>query len=257
MTELKEIEIEGILRQINFESDFIQVLSLSPNKKDFEFPLNTGPINFSVLRSDGLLSNRWGVRTNNKGDGYVYCRDNLNAEKISLHASGRQHISIRSESAKRIGAESRFGNVWSEPEFEQTAIATFSLLFPPWGVGIRPNSVRAKRDEFLIVGHREKLVVVSFFIVDSDKKMQSSSPHFVLGQLPLRPGKTLYVIVLKEQQINLIDRIRDVFPHVSQSFYEMQAVESDYTLCVQGYRGPNSTYIVTVPVHYTPPSAVP
>ena len=257
MTELKEIEIEGIFRQIHFESDFMQVLSLSPNKKEFEFPLKTGPINFSVLRSDGLLSNRWGVTRNNKGDAYVYCRDNPNAEKISLHVSRRQHISIRSETAKRIGAEGRFGNVWSEPEFEGTAIATFSLVFPPWGVGIRPNSLGVKRDEFLIVGHREKLVVVSFFIVDSDKKMQGSSPHFVLGQLPLRPGKTLYIIALKEQQNNLKDRIRGIFPHVSHSFYEMQAAESDYTLCVQGYRGPNSAYIVTVPVHYTPPSDVP
>ena len=240
--------------QLSFETDSMQVISLSHSENDFVFPLTRAPINFSVLRSDGLLSNCWGVITNKKGDAYVYCRDVPDAEKVSLHASGRQHISIASETAKRVGVDSRFGPVWIEPEFEQEAIATFSLLFPPWGVGISPKPTNSTKDELIIVGHREKIVVVSFFVVDSTKKMQSRMPYFVLGQLPLQPERTLHIIAWKEDQNNLMDRIRDIFPHVSLNFSELKLREDDYTLCVQGYRRSNSAYMVRVPVHYTPQS---
>ena len=232
----------------------MQVLSLTRSKRNVTFPLTRGTINFSVLRRDGKLSNRWGVKTSKYGDAYVYCRDVPDAEKVSLHTSGRQHISMPSKKAATIGAHSRFGNVWIEPEFEREAIATFSLIFPPWGVGMRFEHTKRAKDEFLIVGHREKLVVVNFFVVDSNRKMQGHLPHFVLGQLPLRPGKTLHVIAWKEPQNDLMDRIQKVFPRISPTFSELKLGEDDYTLNLQGYRGPNSTYMVSVPVHYTPPS---
>ena len=160
--------------QICFESDSMQVLSMShKGRDDSEFPVTQGPINLSVLKSDGLLSHRWGVKTNHKGDAYVYCRDVPRAEKVSLHASGRQHISFTSQTSAHLGADCRFGNVWKEPDFESDAIATFSLVFPPWSAGLRPEERRTlTKDELVIVGHREKLVVVSFFIVDSAKKMR-------------------------------------------------------------------------------------
>ena len=157
------------------------------------------PINFSVLSSDGRQSNRWGVKVNKKGDAYVYCRDTPNAEKVSLHASGRQHISISAERAVQVGSGTRFGNVWREPEFDSEAIPTFSLVFPPWGVGVRPEARSVTKDELMIVGHKEMTVVVAFFVVDSGRRMQGHIPHFVLGSIPLRPGKTLHVIAWKEQ----------------------------------------------------------
>ena len=207
-----------------------------------------------MLRSDGKLSNRWGVKTSKHGDGYVYCRDVPDLEKVSLHTSGRQHISMPSQKAANIDADRRFGNVWIEPEFEREAIATFSLIFPPWGVGMRFEHTKRTKDEVLIVGHKEKLVVVNFFVVDSNKKMQGHLPHFVLGQLPLRPEKTLHVIAWKEPQNDLMDRIQKVFPQISPTFSELKLGEDDYTLNLQGYRGPNSAYMVSVPVRYTPPS---
>lgn len=241
--------------QIHFESDLMQVLSLSHRSNRVEFPLTQGPINFSVFRSDALLSNRWGVRTNKKGDAYVYRRDAPRAEKVSLHRSGRQHIAITSQTAARVGADSRFGPIWTEPEFEGKAIATFSLLFPPWGVGMSPEPTMQTKDELWIVGHREKIVVVSFFVVDSVKEMRGQLPHFVLGRLRLRPGRTLHVIAWKEPQKDLMNQIRNVLPQVSRSLPEPPSLgEKGYTLCVQGYRGSNSAYMVTVPVHYTPRS---
>ena len=241
------------LGQICFGSDSIQVLSISRNNSVLELPLNKAPINFSVLRSDGLSSNLWGVRTSRNGDAYVYCRDVPDAEKVSLHASGRQHISVTSKVAERRGSDSRFGPVWEEPEFEREAIATFRLIFPPWGVGVRYEPKELTKDELLIVGHSEKLVVVNFFIVDSTKRMECRLPYFVLGQVPLRPGKTLYIIAWKEPQKDLAERIRSVFPHISQTFSERELGEDDYTMCFQGHRGPNSAFMITVPVHYTPP----
>ena len=240
--------------QLDFETDSIQVLSLSYRDEDVVFPLTRARINFSVWRSDGVFSHRWGVKTNNKGDAYVYRRDNPNAEKVSLHASGRQHISMSSETAKRVGGESRFGPVWSEPAFEQGAIASFSLLFPAVGGGKSPEPSRRARDELIIVGHREKMVVVSFFIMDSTKNLRGRMPHFALGQLPLRPGKTLHVITWKEDQSNTMDRIREVFPEISAKVSEMSPGEGDIDLCLMGYLGSNSGFMVNVPVHYRPPS---
>ena len=187
----------------------------------------------------------------------MYCRDNPEAEKVSLHALGRQHISVRREVAKRLGLGTRFGNVWFEPEFEPEAIATFSLLFPPWSVGLELADIpkQGKKDELFIVGHREKVVVVAFFIVDADRNIQGRVPHIVLGRLPLREGKTLYLIAWKEPQRDLMDRVRRVFPQASWKCSELGLDDGEYAMCVQGYRQPNSAYMVVVPVHYTSPES--
>ena len=246
--------IREALGQISFESDSVQVLSLSHEKKDFEFPLTGSPINFAVLKSDELLSNRWGVQVNKKGDAYVYCRDTPAAEKVSLHASGRQHISIPAETAAQVGSGTRFGNIWKEPEFDSEAIPTFSLVFPPWSAGVRPDFRTVTKDELVIVGHNDMTVVVAFFIVDSGKTMRIHIPHFVLGEIPMRPGKTLHVIAWKEPENGLKERVRNVFPGISEMAAQRKIGEGEYSIRLQGYRGRNSAYMVTVPVQYTPRS---
>ena len=240
--------------RICFETDPMQIISLSRSKGEIDLPLTQAPINFSVLRSDGLSSYRWGVNTSKNGDAYVYCRDVRSAEKITFHASGKQHISITPDTAVRTGKDNRFMNEWTEPEFEQEAIATFSLIFPPWGVGRRYEPEKLTKDELLIIGHKEKLVVVYFFIVDSAKKMQGRLPHIVLGELQLRPGNTLHIIAWKEPENNLMDRIQSTIPQVSPDLSKQEFEEGDYTLNLHGYRGLNSAYMLSVPVHYTPPA---
>lgn len=240
--------------QICFESDAMKILSIvGSNERHFNFPLRQGPINFSILRSDGRFSNRWGVKTEVKGDVYIYCRDVPDSEKISLHASGRQHISITSETATRVDLDNRFGPVWSEPKFAQTVIATFSFLFPPWGVGIPWESSKYKKRSSVVVGHKEKTVVVAFFIVESSVNLNVNFPHVVIGQIPLSTGKTVHVIAWKEPQEDLKDLVQKVFPHVSQSFFESATSEDDYTLNLFGFRESNSAFMVSVPVHYKPP----
>ena len=72
----------------------------------------------------------------------VYNRDVPNAEKVSLHASGDQHIAISDQTAVRVIAVTRFGPRWTEPVFDFGVVPTFSILFPPWGsrTGIRKTS---------------------------------------------------------------------------------------------------------------------
>ena len=249
MVNLKDFD----LSQIRYDTDTMQVVSMSRGKTQMELPLTRGPVNFSVARIDGTFSNRWGVYVGGNGDAYVYCRDNPQAEKASLHVSGRQHISIRNEVPEQAGLVTRFGNIWSEPKFEDEAVPTFSLLFPPWGVGIDAAEIitRFKKDELLIVGHKEKLVVVAFFIVDSGRNMQGLVSHIVLGRLPIQEGKTLHVIAWKEAQGGLMDKIRSIFPQVSQRLEMLRVDDGDLSINVQGYRRPNSAYMVAVPVYYT------
>ena len=129
------------LSGLRFDSDEMQVLSLSRQENGLTLPFARGPINFTVIRSDAKFSNRWGVLVGRKGDAYIYCRDNPSAEEVSLHASGQQHISIRSDVAKSVGADSRFGIRWDEPEFDSEAVATFTLVFPPWGRGVGARGI--------------------------------------------------------------------------------------------------------------------
>lgn len=238
------------LSRASFDSEEMQVASLTRTKKEVIFPLTRGPINFSVLRSDGKVSHRWGVSVGKKGDAYIYCRDVKGAEKVSLHASGRQHISLPGQTAGGTGANSRFMNVWEEPKFTDEAIATFSLLFPPWGSYERFDPGRLTKDEVMIVGHQQKVVVVCFYMVDAGVDMKSEQPHFRLGELPMRPRKVLHVIALKEPQGDLLERVRTYFPQVTSFFAEDAVGEGNYRLHLQGYRAANSAFMLAFPVHY-------
>ena len=237
-------EILAVLGEVSFQDDQMQVLSLSRDGSKIDFPLTAGPINFSVL-SNGGLSVRWGVRVKPKGDAYIYNRDVPNAEKVSLHASGSQHIAIPDDTAVRVGAGSRFGPRWTEPVFDLGAGPTFSILFPPWGItDKRPENLARKKDELLIVGHVEKIVVVGFFIIDSGRTLRVDAPHFTLGRLALRPGKILHVVAWKEPENNLKTLLRDSLAQVPSSLSESE----DLVMNFQGFRAPDSAFMVAVPV---------
>ena len=70
-------------------------------RNGLELPLRTYPIRFAVKRRGGFTSNSWGVRVERKGDAYIYCRDSMKDQKVSLHASGKQHISFNENAASR------------------------------------------------------------------------------------------------------------------------------------------------------------
>ena len=249
LTKLKVFDFS----QIEFDADPIQVLSLSHGGERMDLPLRRPPVDLSVLRSDGLFSNRWGANVNKKGDAYIYCRDNPDREKISLHVSGRQHISLSNRVRGGQAPQERVGPVWEEPDIAAGAIATFSLIFPPWGLGIERKARNRHKDELLIIGHPEKFIVVRFFVANPGKNLKGSMPHMLIGKLPLREGKELQVIACKEPDNGLMDRIKaSAFPEISSTFHQRNMQHDDYILNLAGFDAPNSAFMLSVPVKYTP-----
>lgn len=245
-----------ILPQVRFESDDMQVLSLSGHDNRLDLPMTKGPVNFTVLRNGFKFSNRWGTAIKEKGDAYVYSRDNPQAEKVSLHASGHRHISIKEELKRQYDLESRFSLKWKDPEFDGDAIATFTLMIPPWGTNIERDCFfrKFRSNELLIVGHEEKFVMVGYFIADTRQQIRGRMSHVVIGKLPMSDRRVLHIIAWKESQDSLIEQIQGTFPHVLSDFDEQKIAPGDYTIRFQGYRSENSAYMVDVPVRYTAPT---
>ena len=73
---------------------------------------------------------------------------------------------------------------------------------------MRPKRLAKGNGELLIVGHLTKIVIAGFFITDPETKLQLNTPHFVLGKLPLRPGKVLNIVVWKEPDNGLKTMLR-------------------------------------------------
>ena len=171
--------------------------------RDLILPCRQSPIRFAIQQRNGLTSNAWGLRVENTGDAYIYCRDSLKGQHISLHKSGKQHISFDESLSSKMNMPSRFMNQWQEPHYEKEAVATLKLLFPSdWSVGLseeqraKAKSVWAETD-ILINGHNELMTVVSFVIVDDGvtiRKKEGAYPISLIGDLPLRTGKRLLVI---------------------------------------------------------------
>ncbi len=246
-----------ILKKGETKSDEEMLLWMRNN---LALPKRTSPLNFAVQKRSGLTSNAWGVRVENTGDAYIYCRDNMKGQKVSLHASGKQHISFDENvlgMAKPRGG--RFMNQWWEPQHKSDATATFRLVFPSWGIGLDVDQRGASRsrwdrNQILIEGHAQLLTVVSFVIIDDDKtlrKKQDSPPSAPIGVIPLRPGKTLYVVAGWEPEGNLRTKIEETLKTIPAT----QAVpeelrENVLSLCLTGYSSKNSAYMVVVPVQW-------
>ena len=242
------------VNQIRFEPEATSVLSASVSAKYVELPLTRSPINFAVLWRNGKASSRWGVRTSKKGDVYVVCRDVTDSQgpKASLHADGWRFTSVHPKHTSDTGRQ--FFQKWKRPELDGEAIATLSVLFPPWaGEDIDLAKVEKRKDELFVLGHHDRIVVVGFFLVHSTIDLQPNIPHIVLAELSLMTGETLYVIAWKEPLADdLQERVRRHFPQVAAVLQQADRSESSFTLCLHGYRRPNSAYMMPISVHYQP-----
>ena len=240
-------EITALMRQISFENDLMQVLALDRPGPRTEFPLTDDPINFAVLHQDGL-SHRWGVTVNPKGDVYIYNRDIKHGEKVSLHARGRQHVTMPPTTSNQVRVDDRFGPVWTEPRIDQDGIvATFSIVVPPWGYKNSQPRLRRRKNEALIIGHRGKLTVIGFFITSAETNLEIAVPHFQLGKLTLGTGKVLQVVTWREEQGNLRESLLDGLRRIPCPLPRVD----DLWVNFQGFRQPNSAYMVAVPVSVT------
>ena len=245
----------------DFSSLTMQVVSAS-KEEDLELPIEHSPVNFAILMEDGTVSNTWGIKVEDTGDAYIYCRDNLRGQKISLHRSGKQHIAFDSSITKLPHfAGDRYLSKWDEPKFEDQAVASVCLLFPTWGVRLGVEQVRHfhakwRKNELFIVGHREHMTVVSFYVVDERTTMRyrGSNPYISLCRLSLNPGKILHAFAWKEPEGDLPALIEErAFGHAASTFASQNAEEGSYCMSVGGERG-KTHYLVTFPVSYTPPN---
>jgi hypothetical protein len=254
--------IDSISARANFESKLVQVVSTT-SERNLVLPLERAPIRFAVLMQSGRVSNTWKIEVNRLGDTYIFCRDNLQGQKVSLHCSGKQHIAFDPSIGQLPNSpKSRFMNQWQEPEFEDHAIPTFALLFPRWGVGLGRTGISTseelwKKNELYVIGHKTEMTVVTFYIVDSNRNMVHHGPKSViqLCKLPLRPGKTLHVFAERQAEGNLLELMRDtVFPHAGAVFAEGGAESGSYCMCATGVLGNGKTnYMVTFSVDYKAP----
>ena len=228
-------------------------------RNEMDFPKRKSPINFAVQMKNGLTSNAWGVRVKDTGDAYIYCRNNMRGQKVSLHASGEQHISFdKNAPGMERFTGSRFMNQWQEPEYEREAIATFRLLFPPWGIGLNAEQrdtsrSRWDKNHILVEGHDELLTVVSFVIIDDDKtlrKQEGSAPMSLLGVLQLRQGKKLCVVAGWQPQGNLRTIVEGAVKKIripAEQVVPEDFTGKDFSLCLTGYSSTNSAYMLAIP----------
>ena len=243
----------------DFSSHTMQVVSAS-KEEDLELPIEHSPVNFAILMEDGTVSNTWGINVEDTGDAYIYCRDNLRGQKISLHRSGKQHIAFDS-SITRLPhfAGDRYLSKWDEPKFEDQAIASVCLLFPTWGVRLGVEEVRHshakwRKNELFIIGHREDMTVVSFYIVDEGRTMKyrGSNSHISLCRLSLKPGKILHAFAWTEPEGNLRALIEEkALGQAASTLASQNAEEGSYCMSVGRERG-KTHYLVTFPVSYRP-----
>ena len=233
------------------------MFSLSMSK-EAQVPTEKNPIRFAVLYRNGCTSNAWGVKVEKTGDGYIYCRDNMKGQEVSLHASGKQHISIDPKCRSTANlTQKQFMNQWYQPD---EGIATFRLVFPPWGIQLdeeQRDKFRStwNKNDIFIEGHHEFLTVVSFYIINERARFQGKdkSPGFLLGELPLKLGKKLAITAEWELEQGFRAKIENA---LGQSPPKKNLIENHLgqtlAACVTGNCGaPNSVYMVNFPIIYS------
>ncbi|WP_420461665.1 hypothetical protein [Candidatus Palauibacter sp.] len=187
----------------------------------------------------------------------------MKGQKVSLHASGKQHITVPAKPVSIDEMSDRFLNQWYEPEFSEQAVATFQILFPSWGNKLNHEQrelQRAawKKNDILIEADDESLIVVSFIIMAEDRVLRKAEgpwPSELVGILPLREGKKLWVLTSRGLEGNLKENITASFKHIDpRELVPENLFGKTISLSLTGVAGdnPNSVWMVVVPVVYSP-----
>lgn len=230
----------------------------SLSTSEAQVPTTKNPIHFAVMYRNRHTSNTWGVKVEDTGDAYIYCRDNMKGQKVSLHASGKQHISINpnTQSTANI-THKEFMNQWHEPG---EGIATFKLIFPPWGIQLNEEQKKEsnstwKKNDIFIEGHHEFLTVVSFYIINENVTLHKKSefPGFLLGELPLKAGKKLGIIAEWELDRGFKTRVENTFSSIARGLSKKH-LNQTFVLCITGWNSPNSAFMTSFQVNYRPKS---
>ena len=197
---------------------------------DLELPIRESPVRFSIMRENGLSSNAWRVWVQKDGNAYIRSRDHLEDLKISLHKSGKQHIAFTSESKHQTTEGNRFWDQWWEPTHYRgpEVVPTFNLFFPSWALTLsqamrHSNPKVWDKDQIAIEATETPMAtVISFVITNDDVNMEfnptGESRHFPLAILPLRPGKTLWVVIWHRHEDNMQDLAKQGMSGLAESY---------------------------------------
>lgn len=200
------------------------------HRHGLKLPLTKSPIRFAILWKNGQTSNTWGVRVDKNGDVYIYCRDNMQEVKISLHKSGKQHIAYTKESGIEMIPGSRFWNQWQEPQHGNQAIPSFKLYFPNWGTRLNDEdrnkaTSKWKKNQILIEADDNLLTAISFIIIDKGTtltKKEDGLPSCPIGVLSLHSGKKLCVIAGFQPEGNLRQNAMTAIKDLSNSNFPLE-----------------------------------
>lgn len=228
---------------------------------DDELPLRRDKVSFAVVMPDGTTSNSWRVWTQG-GDAYVCPRDSMKEIKISLHQSGKQQVAFRQEADIEMTEGNRFWNQWHEPGQRETAIPSFQLIFPPWGMRLtetdrqKTTATRRKwdRNQILIDGDHEHTIKVSMIVLSDSTRLNlvGHRPIRALAELPLRPGRRLHVVASKELDPGFKALVEQALTRVPQDVEEQALLGSDedesLSMCLTGDDSDGFAFMAVFPV---------
>ena len=133
-------------------------VTLNPDAvSETKLPLSGDSLNFAIMRKDGTSSNAWGVKVNkNNGEAFVYCRDNMQETKASLHKSGHHRYGIREEKYDDLvksgliePGHDRTWMRWLEPPTSGPDLRpSFCIYFPSWGIALTEDDRETRRHDW-------------------------------------------------------------------------------------------------------------
>lgn len=91
--------------------------------------VRVSPVRFAVMLNDGSAGSMWKVEARGRGDVYIVPRDIMSGTKISLHASGQQHLKVDRPPLPPLRMN------WKEPPLESRLPASFKIIFTAWSAG--------------------------------------------------------------------------------------------------------------------------
>ncbi len=178
-------------------------------QKDLRPMLECSPVTFAVRLRDGSAGSMWKVVARGRGDVYIVPRDIMEGAKISLHASGQQHLRVIRPLFPRVEKK------WKEPPRESPLPASVKLIFTVWSAGMGPtrdhDATQIQRqwgqNQVLIEGENseDSVITVCFFLTPSDVDVELPPwpPMARFAALHVGAGKDLHIIARRERRRNL------------------------------------------------------
>ena len=198
-------------------------------------PIRQVPLNFAVIRKNGLSSNTSKIRRGSNGDIYIICRDAFDRFKVSLHRNGKCYMSFGSD--LHTGGNRQMKR-WEVPlpdlNLSQNSeiIPSFRFAFPSSALWLnqekrdRQAKIWDKPHVFVESPESPFGTVVSFFLIDETAKnlKGKKSLGYPLVVTSAWPGRILWVLVNHEYEYGMLRAAGKIISQMGENLNE-DAVE--------------------------------